>query len=152
MGRFPVNAHIIPNPNNKIPGFSVSGITRDLGNSRGHLYCLPGFPVMAWPMIDWVLDTHYSHVFNSHTQLIQAILVFDLLESSIITLMERIETEFSPVKAYSLPSMGNVAIHGGKPHIELGCKAPIGNDSLLKQAMIVLKTTVTQLGGHIKAT
>ena len=26
---------------------------------RGRCHFVPGFPVMAWPMIEWVLDTHY---------------------------------------------------------------------------------------------
>jgi molybdopterin-biosynthesis enzyme MoeA-like protein len=51
MGVFPAGAHIIPNPYNKIPGFSV-----------GDVHFVPGFPVMAWPMIEWVLDTRYAHL------------------------------------------------------------------------------------------
>ena len=42
MGVFPLGAAIIPNPFNKIAGFSV----RDV-------HFVPGFPVMAWPMIEW---------------------------------------------------------------------------------------------------
>src|SRR5690606_1814808 len=52
MGEFPEGAGIIPNPYNRIPGFSW----------RGH-YFLPGFPEMAWPMMVWVLDTHYARLF-----------------------------------------------------------------------------------------
>ena len=48
MGEFPVGSEIIPNPYNRIPGFSL----------RRHHF-LPGFPQMAWPMMEWVLDTHY---------------------------------------------------------------------------------------------
>jgi molybdopterin-biosynthesis enzyme MoeA-like protein len=36
MGVFPVGARIIPNPYNKIPGFSC-----------GDVHFVPGFPVMA---------------------------------------------------------------------------------------------------------
>src|SRR3954451_6894397 len=53
MGVFPKGARIIPNPYNKIPGFSV-----------GHVHFVPGFPVMAWPMIESVLDRHYAHLFR----------------------------------------------------------------------------------------
>ena len=53
MGVFPHGARIIPNPYNKIPGFSV-----------GDVHFVPGFPVMAWPMIEWVLDTQYAHLFQ----------------------------------------------------------------------------------------
>ncbi|MDF3037273.1 MAG: moeA [Paucimonas sp.] len=59
MGEFPQNANIIPNPFNKIPGFSVPN-----PGGKGAHYFLPGFPVMAWPMIEWVLDTNYSAVFH----------------------------------------------------------------------------------------
>ena len=49
MGVFPEGAQIIPNPYNKIAGFSI-----------GDVHFVPGFPVMAWPMIEWVLDHHYA--------------------------------------------------------------------------------------------
>jgi molybdopterin-biosynthesis enzyme MoeA-like protein len=50
MGVFP-RAQIIPNPYNKIPGFSC---TR---TPRARFERAPGFPVMAWPMMEWVLDS-----------------------------------------------------------------------------------------------
>jgi molybdopterin-biosynthesis enzyme MoeA-like protein len=50
MGELPEGAALIPNPYNRIPGFSL-----------GRHHFVPGFPVMAWPMIEWVLDTHYQH-------------------------------------------------------------------------------------------
>ena len=53
MGVFPEGADIIPNPYNKIPGFAV-----------GTVHFVPGFPVMAWPMIEWVLDQKYPHLFE----------------------------------------------------------------------------------------
>jgi molybdopterin-biosynthesis enzyme MoeA-like protein len=141
MGKFASGAQIIPNPFNKIPGFSVPGA------GQGRLYCVPGFPVMAWPMIDWVLDTHYSHLFNTQVLLTEAVLVFGLPESAITPLMEQIETQWSPVKAYSLPSVGE---NGTQPHIELGCKAPVGSQAALTQAMAVLRDTVAQLGGRME--
>ena len=51
---FRKGAEIIPNPYNKIAGFSVVG--------AGGVFFVPGFPVMAWPMIEWVLDHRYSHL------------------------------------------------------------------------------------------
>ncbi len=53
MGEFPVGASIIPNPYNQIPGFSLD-----------EHWFVPGFPVMAWPMLEWVLDTHYADLFH----------------------------------------------------------------------------------------
>src|SRR5690606_7544031 len=46
MGVFPVGAEIVPNSYNKIPGFFI----------KDHTF-MPGFPVMAWPMMEWTLDT-----------------------------------------------------------------------------------------------
>ena len=57
MGTFPAGAQIVPNPYNKIPGFSL-----------GHVHFLPGFPVMAWPMIEWLLDTRYPHLHGGARQ------------------------------------------------------------------------------------
>ena len=53
MGEFPIGAGIVPNPFNRIPGFSV----------EDHWF-VPGFPVMAWPMIEWLLDRKYAHLFR----------------------------------------------------------------------------------------
>jgi molybdopterin-biosynthesis enzyme MoeA-like protein len=50
MAHLPEGATLIPNPVNRIAGFSL-----------GHLHFVPGFPQMAWPMIEWVLDRHYAH-------------------------------------------------------------------------------------------
>jgi molybdopterin-biosynthesis enzyme MoeA-like protein len=49
MGVFPQGAALIPNPYNKIPGFSV-----------GDVHFVPGFPVMAHPMIEGLLDGRYA--------------------------------------------------------------------------------------------
>ena len=53
MAEFPVGALIIPNPYNQIAAFSC-----------GDHHFLPGFPEMAWPMMEWVLDSKYAHLFN----------------------------------------------------------------------------------------
>lgn len=113
MGEFPEGAAIIPNPFNKIPGFSVRH-----GKEGAH-YFVPGFPVMAWPMIEWVLDTHYAHLFRQVPRLEKAVLVFGIAESTLTPLMEAIEAEFPLVKVFSLPSVGDATI---RRHIELGVK------------------------------
>lgn len=108
MGEFPQGARIIPNPFNKIPGFSFE-----------HHHFVPGFPVMAGPMIESVLDTEYAHLFHREEQLERSVLVFDAMESNLTPLMETIEAEFALVKVFSLPSLGNDQI---RSHIELGVK------------------------------
>ncbi|OWW21537.1 competence/damage-inducible protein A [Noviherbaspirillum denitrificans] len=112
MGEFPQGASIIPNPYNKIPGFSVT-------HGKGAHYFVPGFPVMAWPMIEWVLDTHYAHLFQKAPRAEKAVLVFGQAESTLTPMMEAIESEFPLVKVFSLPSVGDATT---RRHIELGVK------------------------------
>lgn len=113
MADFPQGAEIIPNPFNKIPGFSVTG------SGQGAHYFVPGFPVMAWPMIEWVLDTHYAHLFHQNPHLEKSLLVFGAMESTLTPLMEEIEAEFPLVKVFSLPNVGDA---NTRRHIELGVK------------------------------
>lgn len=117
MGEFPQGASIIPNPFNKIPGFSIRH------GERGAHYFVPGFPVMAWPMIEWALDTHYSHLFRQVPRQEKAVLVFGIAEATLTPLMEAIEAEFSQVKVFSLPSVGDAST---RRHIELGVKGEPG--------------------------
>ena len=113
MGEFPQGAAIIPNPFNKIPGFSVTG------SGGGVHYFVPGFPVMAWPMIEAVLDTEYAHLFHQTAWFEQSVLVYEVAESTLTPLMEAIEAEFPNAKVFSLPSVGD---DGNRRHIELGVK------------------------------
>ncbi|HEY8099584.1 MAG TPA: molybdopterin-binding protein [Burkholderiaceae bacterium] len=113
MGEFPVGAEIIPNPFNKIPGYSVKG------QGQGRHYFVPGFPVMAQPMIEWVLDTHYSHLFHQVAWLEKSVLVYEAMESALTPLMEQLEAEYPLVKVFSLPNVGDA---NTRRHIELGVK------------------------------
>lgn len=113
MGEFPKGAEIIHNPFNKIPGFLIRH------GHQGVHYFVPGFPVMAWPMIEWALDTYHSHLFQKTPRLEKAVLVFEMAESTLTPLMEAIEAEFPLVKVFSLPSVGDATI---RRHIELGVK------------------------------
>lgn len=117
MGMFPVGAHIIPNPFNKIPGFSC-----------GSVHFVPGFPVMAWPMIEWVLDTHYPHLFRTSAWLEKSVIVMGVMEAVLTPLMQEIERVYASVKVFSLPSVDHPQY--GR-HIELGVK---GDPALVEQA------------------
>ena len=108
MGVFPEGAQIIPNPYNKIAGFSV----RDV-------HFVPGFPVMAWPMIEWVLDHRYADLHGRDVQREKSVIVFGSMEAALTPLMERIESTFAGVKVFSLPSVDHP--EWGR-HIELGVK------------------------------
>ena len=108
MGVFPEGASIIPNPYNKIAGFSV-----------GDVHFVPGFPVMAWPMIEWVLDQRYAHLHGAHVQRERSVIVLGAMEATLTPLMEQIEQRFQGVKVFSLPSVDHPTY--GR-HIELGVK------------------------------
>ena len=112
MAMFPQGSQIIPNPYNKIAGFSYTG------SRGGAVHFVPGFPVMAWPMVEWVLDNQYPHLFRQGAHCEQSVIVFGAMEATLTPLMESIERAY-PVKVFSLPSVDHPAY--GR-HIELGVK------------------------------
>ena len=112
MGMFPVGADIIPNPYNKIPGFSCKA-------GEGAVHFVPGFPVMAWPMMEWVLDSHYAGLHQQSAYVEKSIIVFGSMEATLTPLMLDIEASHPGVKVFSLPSVDHPTY--GR-HIELGVK------------------------------
>jgi molybdopterin-biosynthesis enzyme MoeA-like protein len=137
MGEFPIGSEIIPNPYNQIPGFRI----------QEHHF-VPGFPVMAAPMMAWSLDTHYKDLFHQENWSEQSFIVPKGIESALTPLMERIEASFPGVKVFSLPSMGDASKGGiyAERHIELGIK---GNANLLESAWSALRTGTQELGYEI---
>ena len=148
MGVFPAGAQIIPNPYNKIPGFYVQagsasraaaehggvlsaagppqGANAPSGGSapraageRGGIYFLPGFPIMAWPMVEWVLDNLYPHLHRKSAYVEKSVIVFGAMEAALTPLMVRLEADFAGIKVFSLPSVDHPQY--GR-HIELGVK------------------------------
>lgn len=137
MGVFPEGAVIIPNPYNKIPGFSCAG------HGGGTVHFVPGFPVMAHPMMEWVLDTQCKAFFRRDAWQENSIIVFGAMEASLTPLMERIEAEHA-VKVFSLPSVDHPEF--GR-HIELGVKgAPLAADAAYADMLQQLKSKGLQLG------
>jgi len=134
MGVFPQGAEIVPNPYNKIPGFFI----------RNHTF-MPGFPVMAWPMMAWTLDTRYGHLHHPEPHAEHSFLVFQMPESRITPALETLEQRWPGVKAFSLPSMGE---DGHTPHIDLGVK---GEPQAAAQALEYLRAEVLRLGGVVQA-
>jgi molybdopterin-biosynthesis enzyme MoeA-like protein len=130
MGEFPRGSSIIPNPYNRIPGFTW-----------GHHHFVPGFPVMAWPMIEWVLDTKYRHLFHQVQESEASITVYGLPESGITPLMTDAESHYKRLKSFSLPSVGD---DGTRRHIELGVR---GFPDEVALAIEDMKKGVTALGG-----
>ena len=117
MGLFPASAQIIPNPFNKIAGFYCSRDSQAVG-AGGGVFFVPGFPVMAWPMVEWALDTHCKAHFRQNAWQEKSVIVFGAMEASLTPLMESLERDFA-VKVFSLPSVDHATY--GK-HIELGVK------------------------------
>ena len=129
MGIFPAGSRIIPNPYNRIPGFEM----------HQH-YFVPGFPEMAWPMVEWVLDTHFA---DQHFQLDfieQAVTVWDAFEGQLMVLMENLTRDFPGATLFSLPALENAT---QRCSIELGLKGPKAE---VEVAMRALKAGVTEAG------
>lgn len=93
MAYLPLGSHIIPNPVNRIPGFSV-----------GKHHFFPGFPQMSWPMAEWVFDRYYPHLVRHDAPLLLEFLVENAREGSLMSVMNRIVAHFPDVTLSSLPS------------------------------------------------
>lgn len=176
MGMFPAGAEIIPNPYNKIPGFSCfadslvqpgprNGLRPAAGaaaplhvkgagsgrrlevSDRGGVHFLPGFPVMAWPMMAWLLDTHYAGLHQKLANLEKSVIVMGSMEAALTPLMLDIEARHSGVKVFSLPSVDHPEY--GR-HIELGVKgAPDAVNSAYPALLAGLHTFNAKLGPEL---
>ena len=134
MGEFPRGASIIPNGYNRICGFSL-----------GEHHFVPGFPIMAWPMVEWVLNQRYAHLFHRQAEAEASIIVYDSAESTLTPLMEAVEAKYRGLKVFSLPSVGE---EGRRRHIELGVR---GAPDEVPAAMEELRRGVIALGGTWEA-
>ena len=100
MADLPEGADLIPNPVNRVPGFALAR----------HCF-LPGFPKMAWPMAEWVLEQRFGHGERLHEAAVE---VRGVSESQLILPMRRLGEDFPDLKLFSLPHMDE------DPHILLG--------------------------------
>jgi len=140
MGVFPVGAALIPNPYNKIPGFSCRGP----GGAGVHF--VPGFPVMAWPMLAWVLDHHYTHLHQEGAWREHSVIVMGAMEAALTPLMEQIEAAHA-VKVFSLPSVDHPTY--GR-HIELGVKgAAQAVEAAFAELLIGLRSQGAEMGPEL---
>ena len=126
MADFPLGAALIPNPVNRVAGFSIN-----------QHYFVPGFPQMAHPMVEWVLDTHYLHLFHTRDYLESSILVMDAGESQLLDLMNHIVAKYPRLKLFSLPRLDN------RRTTELGVKGPAAHTAI---AIDEIKQAVGDLG------
>lgn len=107
MVEWPSGAQTIPNPVNQVPGFSYA-----------HHHFVPGFPKMAWPMVAWVLDTHYGSLHRSERDIELLLEVLDTPESALIDIMQCVMDAHPDVRIACLPNAG------GRRAIEFGVRAP----------------------------
>jgi molybdopterin-biosynthesis enzyme MoeA-like protein len=134
MGDFPEGAKIIPNPVNKIPGFAVAT----------H-YFVPGFPEMAHPMMEWVLDTWHQADFNQVNEAEKSIIVYGAAEAMMTPLMEEIERLYPHVRVFSLP---RIASADSRACVEVGVK---GEPAQIAAAFDSLQKGLRQINAGIIA-
>ena len=126
MADLPDGSELIPNEINMIPGFYI----------QKHFF-MPGFPEMAWPMMEWIFKNKLPT--SNIIEFDQSIIIQDIAESMLIDLMNQIENDFPLVKMYSLPKI--------TPHkqVEFGIK---GDKAQVLTAMGVVKKYIKELGYH----
>ncbi len=105
MIEFPVNAELIPNPVNEVPGFYIAD----------HHF-VPGFPEMAQPMFEWVMQNCLPDSLKRDS-VERALIVLDCPESKLIPLMEQLMQDYATIKVFSLPN-----IKGSNRSVELGVR------------------------------
>lgn len=127
MVTFPANSEIVPNPYNRVPGFGV-----------GTHYFLPGFPEMAWPMMEWVLDNKHASLHRSTRPLEEAIVVRGAGESKLLDIMNAVVRDYPELKLASLPQN----VEGGYL-VELSVR---GDPARVPAAMGYIRTEVAKLG------
>jgi molybdopterin-biosynthesis enzyme MoeA-like protein len=133
MADLPAGSAIIPNPVNRVPGFSL----------RQHHF-LPGFPQMAWPMMAWVLDTHYPELRNLAPEREEIFTALDVSESFLLDLMNEFVARYPDIRFSSLPHLGA----DGVRRIEFGLK---GRHAQVVEALTFLQEGISQRGYRMQA-
>ena len=94
MAHLPAGCTLIPNPVNRIAGFSL-----------GDCHFVPGFPQMAWPMVEWVLDNHYPELGGHEPPREVLVSVPGVSEGQLIPILEDLVAHFPVVDLSCLPHM-----------------------------------------------
>jgi molybdopterin-biosynthesis enzyme MoeA-like protein len=110
-----------------------------------HHHFVPGFPVMAWPMIAWVLDTHYAHLFHAESRAERSLMVYEQAEAALTPLMELLQAAYPGVRVFSLPSVGDAQT---RRHIELGVK---GQPEQVDAAFAAMGAELDRVGAEYQA-
>jgi molybdopterin-biosynthesis enzyme MoeA-like protein len=95
-------------------------------------------------MIEWVLDTHYRHLFGGGAEVERGMRVTGLNEGTLTPLMDAVEAEHPGVHVYSLPRIDpERRFHY---EIDLGVKGPADR---VEPAFARLRAGVLALGGVV---
>jgi len=113
MADLPEGCDLIDNPYNQIPGFRL-----------GHHYFLPGFPQMAWPMAEAILDALYPSAAGTSAE--RAVRVTGVAESRLVPLLRHLTQGHPQVKVFSLPHLPGTPEQSG--HILVGVRGRDGLD------------------------
>ena len=95
MADLPEGCLLIPNQFNRIPGFTL----------HDHHF-FPGFPVMAWPMLDWVLENYYPY--GAPLEVEKSVRIFHTSESELFPLMDSLSAKHCRTTLFSLPHMADI--------------------------------------------
>jgi len=112
MVDFPAGARLIPNPINRVPGFSL-----------GRHHFVPGFPNMAWPMVEWVLEQEYPAL-RAEPRVTRSFLCVGARESVLLDLMEAFVARYPALRFSSLPHSIDPD-NPAPPAIEFGVTGPV---------------------------
>ena len=129
MAHLPTGCVLIPNPVNQIAGFSL-----------GHHHFVPGFPQMAWPMVEWVLDEQYSHLRQKNAIREQILTLPNISEGQLIDLLKTFVARYPDLHLSCLPHMRD-----NYRETELGVR---GDTRSIAGAMLWLQEQLDQLGFH----
>ena len=96
MINFPTGSELIVNPVNQVPGFTLE---------RHHF--VPGFPELAWPMVEWVFEHIYKLGTVSERRVTLTLATVGAPESDLSDLMQRVGDAHPGVRVSSLPKLGH---------------------------------------------
>jgi len=126
MGYLPEGCRLIPNPINRVAGFSVD-----------HHHFMPGFPEMAWPMVEWLLDNEYPHLRDLRPRSERIITITKGRESDLLDTMNQIVDSYPDLLLSSLPHLGD------EPYILFSLR---GKADQVEQAMAVMIAAIERAG------
>lgn len=124
MAELPQACALIPNPYNQIPGFFLE-----------QHYFLPGFPKMAWPMLEWLLDTQFGPGQQRYSQ---SLWLYEVRESQIVRLLQQHQSEHPELDQHCLPG------HPPGSRIELGYSSE--DEATLLEVMKSLEQALREQG------